>query len=774
MTYSLNVRKSIAKSITKSITLMTCVLLTGSCSKVAFESKSGGGGAGPTPTVTPLGDVVVCDVKVNGQDAAVTIAPTGTNPTVTANCNPTDVTYNWTVLSNNNIVTVSGLTGATSTPDFRSLPPGIYDIVLNASKTGFTSYTSGSPRRVIITAPNTIACDVKVNGQDAPVTISPTGTNPTVAANCSPTDVNYAWTVQSNGSNVTVSGLTGASSTPNFRTLPAGTYDISLVATKAGFTGYTSTSPRRVIVSPPVVPPSIACNVYFNQQVNAVTVVSAITNPDLYADCHPTNVNLNWTVKNAANATVPVNNLHGSSSHPDFFSLGTGVYKVTLNATASGYSEFNSNAITATVNAPTPPLPSIACDVRVNNQTAAVTINSTSSNPTVDGNCSPSDVSYVWTVQSNSTNVVVTGLSSSSSTPDFRSLPPGSYDITLYATKTGYQAYSSSTARRVNVVPRPLIAKTFNAQVNAQNNMLDILLIVDDSNSMLANNQRLASRLQGFVNDLSTSGFDWQMCVTVTRAQKVSTTSSTLYWGASVFWEGNPNTTKYILKSGTAGISGIFTNTISRIGAGVAGSEDERPLKAAYHHIYYGNPSVSGNSGCYRQNAGLAVVAIANEDERSIGGDITQRYYSNEYYPLEYEDYPASVKNQVRDVFGANKRFVFNSIIVRPGDNACMAAQDSIGTKSHFGAVIAQMSQITNGYVGSICDSDYSQSLNYFKDQIIDSMSSITLECNPVGTPVVSITPSFTHTFRVDGNSVIFDPAVPAGRTINVQYNCAQ
>lgn len=681
MTYSLNIKKSIVTT----ITLAACVLLTGSCSKVAFESNK------------------------------ATVPPEGT------------------------------------TQGEPVIPPVIPPVTPPA---------------------DTVSCDVRVNGQSAPVTIAPSGTNPTVTANCAPTDVKYTWTVESNGLPVSVPTLAGATSTPNFRVLPAGSYDITLQATKNGLTPYASGSPRRIIISPAIVPPAIACKIYFNKNLSAVTVRSLATNPDLFAGCSPANVTLAWTVRNQAKAVVPVNNLYGTVSHPDFFSLGNGIYTVTLNATAPGHTEYNSGPLTATVNVPIPPLPKIACDVRVNNQTAPITINPSQANPTVEANCEPSDASYVWTVQSNSTNVVVPGLSGATSTPDFRSLPPGSYDITVYSTRTGYQPYTSPTPRRVNVVPQPLLAKTYSGAVSAQNNQLDILLIVDDSNSMLANNQRLAARLQGFVNDLTTSGFDWQMCVTVTRAQKVANATSDTFWGASNYWYGNSNHPAYILKSGTADISTIFSNTINRIGAGIIGSEDERPLKAAYWHFWNGDPSYGGASGCYRQNAGLAVVAISNEDERSIGGDITQRYYSNEYYPLETDDIPANLKARVSTIFGANKRFVFNSIIVRPGDNVCLSAQDAQGTKSHYGNVISQMSALTNGYVGSICDADYSQSLKYFKDQIITSMASVTLECNPVGTPAVLISPSFVHTFRVEGNSVIFSPAIPAGRTIQIKYNC--
>lgn len=519
---------------------------------------------------------------------------------------------------------------------------------------------------------------------------------------------------------------------------------------------------------------SIACDVYFNSHVTAVTLASSSQNPDLYADCVPSNVTLNWSVHNAANAVVSINGLQGAHSQPDFFAAGSGVYSITLNAAASGYSDFNSSALTATVNAGGTALPTISCDVQVNGQYAPVNITQGGSNPHFTANCNPSSGSYVWTVTSGSTNVTVAGLTGSDSTPDFEALPAGTYNVSVQVSKNGYQTYYQPSPLQIVVAAKPLKAMSFDTTVTAQNNQLDILLIIDDSNSMLADNLKLADKLKGFVDGLSSSGFDWQMCTTVTRAVKVSSSSDDLYWGASILWSGYSGSPSWVLKSGTANIDQIFSNTIKKIGAGWAGSDDERPIKAAWWSLWNGDYHYSDASGCYRSGAGLAMVMISDEDERSIGGDITQQYYSNEYYPLETDDKPQTLLNQVHSIFGSNKRFTFNSILVRPGDNACMATQDAQGSKSHFGVVNAQMAQLTNGYVGSICDADFSQSLNYFKNDIVTQMQSVNLDCAPVGNITVQVTPSMSYTYRVSGTSVIFDPAVPAGSRIQIQYNCNQ
>ncbi|QDK44155.1 hypothetical protein DOM22_02795 [Bdellovibrio sp. ZAP7] len=317
---------------------------------------------------------------------------------------------------------------------------------------------------------------------------------------------------------------------------------------------------------------------------------------------------------------------------------------------------------------------------------------------------------------------------------------------------------------------------TYSSTVEASNNKLDIVLVLDDSNSMLADNQKLAAKLSSFVSTLqSTKNLDWQMCVTVTRA--LPTGASTTAWGASVYWQTNsasPNTSLgLVLKRGTANLSTIFAQTINYVGAGYVNSNDERAIKAAYHHVYNGDYHYSGVSGCYRADAAIAYIIISDEDERSIGGDVSQQYYKDEYFALENEDKPQVFVDYVKSTFGAKKRFTVNSIIVKPGDAACMKTQDAAGSKSHYGVQYAALSGLTGGGIGSICEADFGTNMNLFVDKIVDSLGSVNLECTPVGTPVVKITPAMASlSYRTVGMSIVFDTPVPAGSKIDISYKC--
>jgi hypothetical protein len=323
-----------------------------------------------------------------------------------------------------------------------------------------------------------------------------------------------------------------------------------------------------------------------------------------------------------------------------------------------------------------------------------------------------------------------------------------------------------------NVLTRDVL---FSTTVNPPNSKLDMLLIIDNSNSMLPDNQKLAAHLSGFVNALQGSTIDWQMCVTTTSTLNVNNTPQ---WGASILWAdyvAPAGVSNWVLKAGTPNLTSIFTDTINSIGAGWVGTDDERGIKAAWWHLWNGDPRYSGNSGCYRNDAALTMIVISDEDERSVGGIAADQYYPNEYQPLENDDLPANLVSQVQDIFGTSKRFSFNSIIVKPDDTACMATQDAQGQKSHYGRKYAELSTTTAGGIGSICDNDFSANLNYFKGAIQTSIASFPLECQPYQGHItfkVNGTTTTAYQMTVQGMSAVFNPGLPTGATLELDYKC--
>jgi hypothetical protein len=483
-------------------------------------------------------------------------------------------------------------------------------------------------------------------------------------------------------------------------------------------------------------------------------------------------VTYTWTVTRSGQS-VSVPTLNDANSNPDFVALGVGTYLVYLTATKSNHVTWSTTTpLTITVENIVGPNPTVDCSPRINSDSVAVTITSASGNPSISSNCVPNTATLSWSVFRDGVPVTINGLSGTSSTPDFLTAGLGTYYVYLNASQSGYNAYVIPTPLEVTVANAPAQTRrvTLAKDVTVSDNKVDVLLIVDDSNSMLADNRKLAERLQGFVSGLTSASIDWQMCATVTRAQEVKDGNGNIvyYWGASRNWVEYVGSPKWILKAGAADPYSIFTKTIDAIGAGWAGTDDERGIKAAFWHTEYAE-----YNKCYRDDASLSVIIISDEDVRSVGGDSAQVYYGSELKPLEADDIAQSYVNKVKQKFGMDKRFTVNSIIVKPGDTTCMAAQDSGGSKSHYGYKYDELSRLTNGFSSSICENDYSSNLNYFKDRIVSSLASIPLECAPVGVIDVTVTPSVQGlSTRIENNALIFSPAVPAGHHIDIGYNC--
>jgi hypothetical protein len=719
---------------------------------------------------------IVCEPKINGTLTSFTYSNAG-NPNVVSQCNPiTDVTYTWTVKNSSGVVIttpIAGLTGSNPTEiDFTPLGAGSYYVFLQATDNNgnLPSFNAATPLEFVVPGGGLgpLSCDPKLNSTFSSVVVGSADENPTVTANCNPMANAHVWTVYKESTLVVVPGLGGSSSTPDFKSLGSGDYRVYLYATSANTTSYSSPAPLnvKVVSDDPGNSGTILCNPRINGSLTSLTITPSSSNPLISSNCTPTSVQYNWTVtKNGSTINVPT--LAGSNSNPDFLSQGQGTYLIYLTASKPGSTSWTaSSPLVLTVDGGPSNL-TLNCAPRLNGTLVSMIIPTTGSNPTVTSGCNPSTVTHVWTATKDGVSFNVPGLAGSSSVPSFISSGLGTYLLYLTASAPGYNSYVSPSPLEVTVSNgNPTVRHvTFTKNVNVSDNKVDILLVVDDSNSMLPENQRLAQKLQGFVNDLTASGLDWQMCATVTRAQTIN---GTAYWGASKNWVGYIGSPAWIMKLGATNPYAIFTDTINSIGAGWAGTDDERAIKAAYTSIDY-----AAYNNCYRSDASLAVIVLSDEDERSIGGNLALQYYYQEWKALEAEDYPQMLVNKVKQQFGPKKPFSVNSIIVKPGDSACMASQDAGGAKSHYGYKYAELSQLTQGYVGSICDADYSQSLYYFKDKIKQSLSSIPLECAPVGAVNVQITPTMGNvTSQVVNNTLVFNPAIPAGRTVTIDYDC--
>lgn len=303
------------------------------------------------------------------------------------------------------------------------------------------------------------------------------------------------------------------------------------------------------------------------------------------------------------------------------------------------------------------------------------------------------------------------------------------------------------------------------------NKQVDFLLVLDDSNSMLPELKKLSARMATFVNSLEASNIDWQMCLTTTRGY---VSGSTIVHGPNLLWKNyvpKSGTPAYLLKKGAANLNNIFTSTINNLTIGGTNSGDERGIKATHDHF-----KNSATHSCYREGAAVSVILISDEDERSVGGDPTfvkEKDAAGAYQAFELEDLPDTLLVQAKTTFGDDLRFTFSSIIVKPDDVACESAQDTDTSPSHFGRTYEAASKLTDGGVGSICEADYSGNLNTFKDKIVNSLSSLTLECEADPASLsVKIEGLSVPGLKLDGKILKFAYPLIEGTKIDLSYTC--
>jgi len=297
---------------------------------------------------------------------------------------------------------------------------------------------------------------------------------------------------------------------------------------------------------------------------------------------------------------------------------------------------------------------------------------------------------------------------------------------------------------------------TTTAYVSPASNSVDVIVIVDDSGSMKKDQAKLATRMSGLLADLDAANVDYQVCLT--------TTDIGHYKGSPIKWQGL-NT--FIMTKSSPNKSSVFTTTIDSLGA--EWSSDEQPIKATYLMI-----RDFASSGCIRPEATLTTIVVTDEDERSVGGN--QSLSATQYQPLTTENYPDTLINFVKSKYNTStftKPFIWNSIIVKPGDAVCEAIQDDQGSVSFAGVIHAQLSTKTGGHIGSICDEDYSQNLKYIKDRVVNNLPGLKLECIPTNTPVVTFDQQVVTSISLVGDELKFNPAIPEGIRVTAQYTCA-
>lgn len=300
--------------------------------------------------------------------------------------------------------------------------------------------------------------------------------------------------------------------------------------------------------------------------------------------------------------------------------------------------------------------------------------------------------------------------------------------------------------------PGTSTSETFLFNDNDTTAKVDILFVVDNSDSMVQEQAKLSTRLSSFINSLAK--IDWQIGVTTTDITDgpYGLKGSLLPMNSSGL---------QVLNKNVSGYATLFKNVVTRPETASCAanqvdcaSSDERPLGAITLAMMKKN---TDNKLLFRDGADLVVVILTDENEGSTGNGTGLAT-------------PASVVATAKAMFGLKKNFSVFGIITEPGDTECYDEQSQYA--GQYSTIPAALASLTGGETGSICDSDYSSTLDSIGKRVRNAVKTITLKGNfdPASVNLVITPADGTLTWEIEGNQIIFNKPPKQNTRVDVYY----
>nr|ADI22140.1 hypothetical protein [uncultured myxobacterium HF0200_19H16] len=249
---------------------------------------------------------------------------------------------------------------------------------------------------------------------------------------------------------------------------------------------------------------------------------------------------------------------------------------------------------------------------------------------------------------------------------------------------------------------------------------IDILWVVDNSNSMAANQQGLGQSFQSFIDNLLETGVDYHIGVVSTSITEGGRLSGTGFIDSTV--------------------SDPQSNFLSNVQVGTWGSPIERAFEAAALTLGIGpswNPGdtpTPPNSNFLREDASLFIIMVSDEDDKSFG--------PVGYYRRIFEHYKGP---------GNEARISVSAIVGDPGEGCFEPTRGSAQPGTRYIDLASQ----TGGLFASICN-DFSESLKELSINASGLQSRFELSAAPNSRARVNCTGVNSSAFcvMVDGQAI--------------------
>ncbi|MDY7225269.1 choice-of-anchor D domain-containing protein [Hyalangium rubrum] len=291
---------------------------------------------------------------------------------------------------------------------------------------------------------------------------------------------------------------------------------------------------------------------------------------------------------------------------------------------------------------------------------------------------------------------------------------------------------------------------------------VDVLFVVDNSGSMMEEQQSLGANFAAFMSAAQIAGVDYRIGVTTTGLDSSPGGWSNCPGGAEGGENGRlfpvDNSSPRVITRQTPNAAGVFANNTQ---VGVC-HWNEQGLEAAYRALsaplLHGvddprTPQVDdGNGDFLRSDARLAIIFVTDEEDFSTQ-DVS--FYETYFRALKDND-PSKLSI---------------SAIAGPEDLATCSTASSAGTR------YIELARATGGVVESICTPNWAESLEKLSSTTFGPKRSFPLSEVPADTTQIVVTVDGVQvtqgwTYDASTNSILFDvgAAPPPGAYIEVTY----
>jgi hypothetical protein len=255
---------------------------------------------------------------------------------------------------------------------------------------------------------------------------------------------------------------------------------------------------------------------------------------------------------------------------------------------------------------------------------------------------------------------------------------------------------------------------------------LDLLVVIDNSPSMKAEQINLASKLNPLLAQVKES--DWQI--------KIITT------------DGRDSCSDIVIRKSDADAAARFSNIV--LAAGVEGSGNEQGINQAVKGLQ------CTSAPWLRDGSSVAVLIVSDEDNCSDGTKCLDP-------ALNPDTLLRNHLTQIRE-FGKNARVY--GIVMGPGVENCDP------NNNHYANVYTKLITDSGGKWGSICDADYTTTLSSISSDVARILTKeVPLDHIPDKDSVqITIGGQPFTDFSVVDQRIIFNSAPPAGTEFLINY----